>query len=89
VNAATVPVEPAEISPAGLASANENWPIVELVPSGDDAILARTLMRVLARRALISEGVFSVGLGPGDQIEQGRHALPPSSPTAHPLRVLP
>jgi len=52
-----------EISPPGSAPANDNWPIVELVPVGDGTALARALVRVLVRRALISEGVFPVGDG--------------------------
>lgn len=61
----------AEISSPGRAPANENWPIVELVPVGDGAALARALVRVLVRRALISEGVFSVGEGCSDQKHAG------------------
>lgn len=38
--------------------ANANWPIVELHATGDGAALARVLVRVLVRRALIAEGVL-------------------------------
>jgi len=51
---------PGEISPSRPAPANDNWPIVVLAPAGDGTALARALVRVLVRRALISEGVFSV-----------------------------
>lgn len=60
-------IAPAEISPTVTAPANENWPIVTLVPVGDGVALARVLVRVLVRRALISEGVFSVDDGCDDQ----------------------
>lgn len=53
--------DPGQISPVGIAPANDNWPLVELVPVGDGTALARALVRVLVRRALIREGVFSVG----------------------------
>ena len=52
---------PGQISPLGIAPVNDNWPLVELVPVGDGTALARALVRVLVRRALISAGVFSVG----------------------------
>jgi hypothetical protein len=58
---------PAEISPPRIEPANENWPIVELVAVGDGVALARALVRVLVRRALITEGVFSAGDGCDDQ----------------------
>jgi hypothetical protein len=62
---------PGEISPAGIAPANENWPIVELVAVGDGEALARALVRVLVRRALISEGVFTIGDDCSDQRRAG------------------
>jgi hypothetical protein len=60
-----------EISPPGIAPANENWPIVELVAVGDGEALARALVRVLVRRALISEGVFTVDDDCSDQRRAG------------------
>ena len=60
-----------EISPPDISPANDNWPIVKLVPVGDGVALARTLVRVLVRRALINEGVFSVDGGCDDQTRAG------------------
>ncbi len=37
--------------------ANANWPTVALVPSGDGRALARALVAVLVRRALMTEGL--------------------------------
>jgi len=42
-------------------SANDNWPIVNLRRVGDGQAVARTLLRVLVRRALISEGIINDG----------------------------
>jgi hypothetical protein len=42
---------------AGVEPANENWPIVRLRPIGDGAVLAKTIVRVLVRRALVAEGI--------------------------------
>ncbi len=39
-------------------SANDNWPIVKLRAVGDGRALAKALVQVLVRRALISEGVI-------------------------------
>ena len=39
-------------------AANENWPIVKLRPVGESSALARVLVRVLVRRALIVEGII-------------------------------
>lgn len=65
------PTARAEISPVLLAPANENWPIVECVAVGNGVGLARTLVRVLVRRALLAEGVFSVGDSCDDQTLAG------------------
>lgn len=62
---------PDESSSTNSAPANDNWPVVELVPAGDGTALARALVRVLVRRALISEGAFSVGGGCDDQQRAG------------------
>jgi hypothetical protein len=64
-------IAPTEISQPGIAAANENWPIVALVPAGGGVALARALVRVLVRRALINEGVFSVEDGCDDQRRAG------------------
>jgi len=60
-----------QISSLGIAPANDNWPLVEIVPVGDGTALARALVRVLVRRALTSEGVFSVDAGCSDQRRAG------------------
>lgn len=44
---------------AASKAANDNLPVVRLTPLGDPKPLARTLLRVLVRRALISEGVIA------------------------------
>ncbi len=49
--------------------ANENWPVVNLRSVGAGASLARTLVRVLVRRALISDGILI-----GDPCEQRSQA---------------
>ena len=42
---------------AGSEPANENWPIVRLHSVGDGRALAKVLVRVLVRRALLEEGI--------------------------------
>lgn len=69
--AALAEISPPRIEPANENWPNENWPIVELVAVGNGRDLARTLVRVLVRRALIGEGVFSVGDGCDDQTRAG------------------
>ena len=44
----------------GEIPSNENWPILELRPTGNGTALARMLVRVLVHRALIHEGAICV-----------------------------
>jgi hypothetical protein len=46
--------------PVHAGPSNENWPILELRPTGNGAALARMLVRVLVRRALIQEGIIRI-----------------------------
>lgn len=43
---------------ASRAPANENWPPVKLRSVGDGLALAKVIVRVLVRRALISDGIL-------------------------------
>ncbi len=57
--------------------ANDNWPIVNLRRVGDGQAVARALLRVLVRRALISEGIINDGSIAG--IERDAHDSPRSA----------
>lgn len=54
---------------ATLDPANENWPIVNLRPVGDGRAVTRALLRILVRRALISEGIINDGSVAGIELD--------------------
>jgi len=63
ISGADVHVRPAVPSSAEAPptkASGTRWPIVALRPTGDGASLARTLARVLVRRALIQEQAIDV-----------------------------
>ena len=49
---------PSSVEAPRTEASSARWPIVTLCPKGDGTILARTLARVLVRRALIQEGAI-------------------------------
>ncbi len=54
---------------ATLKPASNNWPIVKLRAVGDGRAVSRALLRVLVRRALISEGIINDGSIAGNDHE--------------------